>query len=245
MKKINYLFTAILIKSRFAFTRWIILTSFYGITLLLPSLASATNYYIKNTGNDSNTGLSDAQAWKTIAQVNSFIFSPGDSICFLRGNEWRELLRISQSGTDLKRITVTAYGTGAKPIINGADIITGWQETSANIWRVVNPSQVPIRSMVVIDGVLYTHVSTLGELQSANKYYSDITGGYIYVYKTSNPGLGISEISKREYGIRSKMCIEIEYQEYAFLMVGVMVQYKIVQGLIMAIIFLFGEWNHQ
>jgi len=31
-----------------------------------------TNYYVKNGGDNSRTGLSDDQAWETIVKVNDF-----------------------------------------------------------------------------------------------------------------------------------------------------------------------------
>jgi hypothetical protein len=43
-------------------------------------------YYVKSTGSDSNSGLSDALAWKTISKVNSQTFSPGDTILFNCGD---------------------------------------------------------------------------------------------------------------------------------------------------------------
>ena len=43
------------------------------IILLLTSNLFATNYYVKNDGNDNANGLSDATAWKTIAKVNATI----------------------------------------------------------------------------------------------------------------------------------------------------------------------------
>jgi hypothetical protein len=40
-------------------------------------------------GNDSNNGLSETTAWKTIAKVNASRFNPGDQILSVR----REMLR--------------------------------------------------------------------------------------------------------------------------------------------------------
>ena len=57
-------------------------TIFIVILLALSSFASATEYYIRNGGNDLNTGTSDATAWATIEKVNSTFASlkPGDKI---------------------------------------------------------------------------------------------------------------------------------------------------------------------
>ena len=77
-------------------------------------------------GNDANPGTSRAQAWQTIGKVNGETFRPTDRILLKRGEEWREQLTIPSSGIIGKPITFSSYGSGAAPIINGADIITGW-----------------------------------------------------------------------------------------------------------------------
>ena len=73
-------------------------------------------YYIKNTGSDNNTGLSDAQAWKTISKVNAATLLPGDQILFNRGDSWRnESLSVNYSGTSANNIIVSNYGSGSNP----------------------------------------------------------------------------------------------------------------------------------
>lgn len=84
-------------------------------------------YYIKNGGSDSADGLSDANAWATIAKVNGLTFSAGDSILFAKGSIWREQLTVPSSGSSGNPIIFGAYGTGADPIINGSALI-------GNIW---------------------------------------------------------------------------------------------------------------
>jgi len=86
----------------------------------------ATDYYVKNDGDDTKAGTSDALAWKTIAKVNGESFSGDDIIYFKRGDTWREQLTVPDSGTSGHPITFGAYGTGAKPIINGADLLSSW-----------------------------------------------------------------------------------------------------------------------
>ena len=44
------------------------------LMLGFPIKSYSKNYYVKSTGNDNNTGLSDAQAWATIAKVNASLF---------------------------------------------------------------------------------------------------------------------------------------------------------------------------
>jgi len=105
--------------------------------LLLPQAMclGATYYCVDATnGNDNNDGLSLGSAWKTIAKVNSQTFRPGDSVLFKRGEVWRERLIVPSSGKAGAPITFAAYGTGEKPEINGADVITEWSLYKGNIY---------------------------------------------------------------------------------------------------------------
>jgi len=48
-----------------------------------------------------------------------------------KGDEWREMMTVGASGSAAHPITITSYGTGADPIINGSDLITpgtSWSE---------------------------------------------------------------------------------------------------------------------
>jgi parallel beta-helix repeat protein len=165
------------------------------------------NYYVDQvSGNDANTGLSPTAAWKTIAKVNAHTFIPGDNIFFKRGCTWREQLTIGQSGTSDNHIVISAYGTGAKPKINGANVITGWAHRYhqyANIWGTVNPAHTATWQVCVMNGVLCTQVSTLASLTSANEFWINTAPNpdSIYVYSTVDPGTITTEISARDYCI--------------------------------------------
>jgi hypothetical protein len=59
-----------------------------GLLFLLtftPALYAATYYVDATLGKDTNNGLSQTTAWKTIAKVNASRFSPGDQIPFQGG----------------------------------------------------------------------------------------------------------------------------------------------------------------
>ena len=89
-----------------------------------------TNYYVKNGGNNSNTGLSDAQAWETISHVNGFSFSIGDCVFFKCGSIWTGIyIFVDWNGTADNRVIIGAYYddgiigvSGNKPVIDGNDI---------------------------------------------------------------------------------------------------------------------------
>jgi hypothetical protein len=97
-----------------------------------PFFAHAATYYVDSVaGNNANAGTSSASPWQTIAKVNSSTFNPGDSILFKAGDTWREQVVVPSSGASGNPITFGSYGTGALPIINGSNIVTGsWTQTT-------------------------------------------------------------------------------------------------------------------
>lgn len=117
------------------------------LLLIFVSLISTpcfgADYYVKTGGNDSSDGLSDGNAWATVAKVNASTFNPGDNIYFNRGNSWSETMVFPSSGTFGNPITITAYGTGARPIING-------DTTSANSLLTTDKDYLVFRSLNIV-----------------------------------------------------------------------------------------------
>lgn len=127
----------------------------YLITiLLLCSKAFATNYYIDNSGSDANNGLSAGTAWQTVAKVNSFSFSSGDSILFNSNGTWNEALVLKSSGSPGNPIVVSRYGIGNGPIITALQTLGGFVNTSGNLWSATATNSVPYLNTVVIGGIL-------------------------------------------------------------------------------------------
>ena len=93
------------------------------------------NYYISNSGNDSNSGISQATAWATLSKVNNSAFVAGDNVLFKRGDIWREQLIIPSSGTSSNPIIFEAYGAGNDPIISAFDLVTIFIKESTNVWK--------------------------------------------------------------------------------------------------------------
>ena len=78
-------------------------------------------------GNGISQTCSGATApFQHIAEVNALTYAAGDQILFAKGQTWRETLTVPTSGSAGTPITIGTYGTGAKPIIKGSDIITSW-----------------------------------------------------------------------------------------------------------------------
>ena len=116
-----------------------------GILLFfcLLNLGFSTDYYVKNGGDDSKSGLDDTNAWETIAKVNGETFSGDDNIYFNKGDTWRETLIPPSSGTSGHPITFGAYGSGDNPKILGSTYFGDsgdWTSIGGNEWATANNS---------------------------------------------------------------------------------------------------------
>ncbi|MFI7700294.1 carboxypeptidase regulatory-like domain-containing protein [Nonomuraea sp. NPDC049480] len=87
-----------------------------------PAVAAqaGTTYYVDAAGDDSASGLDEAQAWKSLAKVSATTFAPGDRILLRAGQRWTGQLWPKGSGESGAPITVDRYGDGGKPRIDGA-----------------------------------------------------------------------------------------------------------------------------
>jgi hypothetical protein len=156
---------------------------FFFFFLFSTSSLAATYYVDAANGNDLNNGTSQAKPWKTIAKVNASRFYPGDQILFKAGEVCREQLIVPSSGSSGNPITFGAYGTGAKPILSGANIIAGWQAETQYIWKVEGIGVEP--KVLMFDNQLGRKRASLAELTAPFDWcWSSNT---LYVYCTSNP----------------------------------------------------------
>lgn len=86
-------------------------------------------------GDDSNDGLTASTPVQTLAQAQAVLDAQGfTSLALARGSTWTEQLGLwSGEGTALPDgCTVEAYGTGADPIIDATDEITGVWTSQGN-----------------------------------------------------------------------------------------------------------------
>src|SRR5678816_543638 len=176
----------------------------FAFTMMMTAgFAGGKTYFVSNAGSDAANGLSTGTSWQTISKVNSSTFKPGDTILFKRGDTWREQLTVPSSGQAGRPITFGAYGAGAQPIINAANVMGGWTNAGSNQWWIVCPNVTTTRAAVYISGTLYTPVASLAALTSANKYFIDTTPNpdRLYVYSTVDPGTLNPEVSNRDYCI--------------------------------------------
>ena len=79
------------------------------------ALEPGTVYYVDSVnGNDSNSGKSEQNAWKSIDKASSVTYVPGDSILFKAGGYFEGSFTAHGSGTADSPITLGAYGDAAK-----------------------------------------------------------------------------------------------------------------------------------
>ncbi|MEO8768986.1 MAG: T9SS type A sorting domain-containing protein [Ferruginibacter sp.] len=128
--------------------------------LLFTGIANATDYYVSNLGSNSNNGTSATTSWQTLSKVqtvfNNGTIKAGDNIYFKKGDVFSENLLIASiwgysanSGTATQPITLSSYGTGAKPIFQYPAGATNLASQRSIIWLMgVN--------YIVVDGINFT-----------------------------------------------------------------------------------------
>lgn len=92
------------------------------------NLREGRNFYIDSiSGNDDNSGNSVDKPWKSLKKVASSNFVPGDKILIKAGSVFNGIdaeLTFKGSGSKGKNITVSTYGEGARPRLNGEGKLT-------------------------------------------------------------------------------------------------------------------------
>lgn len=143
------------------------------ILLLTTTItATAKTYYVSNAGNDANNGLSTTAAWQTISKVNSSfsVIAAGDTILFRRGDVFYGALVIGKSGSAGRPIVISAFGTGAKPVISGLTDLTGWTSVGNGVY------QAPVAAKSTLNMVTINDVpQALGRYPNADA----TNGGYL------------------------------------------------------------------
>ena len=114
-------------------------TVFFIIFLLAFSGANAINYYLSSSlGNDLlNDGKTSDTPWQTIGKLKTVlnVMMPGDSVFFKTDDTFYGQLTITKSGNSTKNIYFGSYGTGRKPCISATTFVSGWTNSSGNIWE--------------------------------------------------------------------------------------------------------------
>ena len=86
----------------------------------MTTTIAATTYYIDaRCGDDTHCGTTPDSAWRTLAKVNATTFQPGDRILLAAGSAWTGMLHPLGSGQPGMPITISSFGSGPKPVIDG------------------------------------------------------------------------------------------------------------------------------
>jgi uncharacterized repeat protein (TIGR02059 family) len=167
--------------------------------LLLNAIASATNYYVSSSGNDSNNGLSSSTPWKTIAKVNASSFATGDSIFFKRGDVWREQI-VPKSGSISKYLYYGAFGSGAKPLFLGSvqgNSTSDWVNVGTNLWQNSNAA-----FSVDVGNIIFNNEKSCGvkimsqtpAFTTQGQFWYDFVNRRIIMYSVGNPATFYTDI---------------------------------------------------
>jgi len=136
--------------------------------LLIPCwLMGAETYYVKNGGNDSADGKSDANAWASLSKCEASPVANGDTILLKCGSTWAGVrgLRVKYN------LTITSYGSGAQPYLNSANALS--------IGYYVDLNGVSVSNLHV-DGVFST-LAVVSNLTIDNVTVTSSAGNGIYV----------------------------------------------------------------
>ncbi|MFJ9712938.1 carbohydrate binding domain-containing protein [Streptomyces sp. NPDC101234] len=90
--------------------------------LLVPATAAqaaGTTYYVDCSAASNGTGT-QSSPWNAVGSVNSTTFTAGDSILFKAGTTCTGQLTPGGSGASGSNISISSYGSGAKPVIDAA-----------------------------------------------------------------------------------------------------------------------------
>jgi hypothetical protein len=173
-------------------------------TLCWSRAASATTFYVDPShGNDANSGLTEDQAWATLAKVNEHKFAAGDRLLFRAGQRWTGRFIPKGSGTAEAPIVATSYGDGAKPLIaaNGADeaiYIDDVSHWTLQGLAVTNhgSSSAPYRNGIKL------HVAYVPVVQDIHLVDMDVTDVNGDVHSKSAGGIGIEGWDKNGKAVR-------------------------------------------
>ncbi len=133
------------------------------ILLVLHPWAGAAIYYVDALGgDDARSGASPSLAWRTLAHVSSAqvqgMLAPGDRVLFQSGQSFAGALVASASGAVGAPITygsyAGSYGTGAKPVIQGSIVATGWTAVGGGVWECACPGAAAAVNVVTLDGAM-------------------------------------------------------------------------------------------
>lgn len=166
--------------------------------LSILTFANNANYYFSQAGNDATGDGTIAKPYKTVSKFNSLSLQQDDSVFFNRGDVWKEMMSPGGDGILNHHAVITAYGTGAKPVITARDTITGstrdanWTVYSGNIYYMDVTglwNTYATANRLWLDGTEQRMAKTFGVINATDCFYHNKTENRFYLYCASgNPG---------------------------------------------------------
>lgn len=93
---------------------------------LISNLLFAGNHYVSSVNGSTGGTGTQGNPYKNLSQVATL--AAGDTVFLECGSLFRETLTLFSGGTSGARIVITNYGSGAKPVISGADTVQNWTQ---------------------------------------------------------------------------------------------------------------------
>ena len=186
----------------------------------------ATEYFVDSqSGNDSASGTSPENAWKTLDRVNKAKFEPGEVVRFRKDGIWRGRLTC-QSGAEGNPIVYSDYKTGKEVfpprILNSVDLTGGakWVrvgDENSNRWATREGDW---RDLGVTDYVrgfasgkwhIYTEEDAKATYRSAT--FDDLDGARGYTIECEEPGSEPSYLQWTTDGFDVKLggCVALRF----------------------------------
>lgn len=126
-----------MLKTRFAF--------FLALCFCVASAFGQTQFYVSKTGNNANSGLAPAQAWKTIQHAMNV--APPNSVVNIMAGTYKEKLVLNVSGLPGQRITFRNHNTDAVTL-NGGGV------SGQTMLEIVNKNHVTVQGIRITNNQL-------------------------------------------------------------------------------------------
>ena len=148
------------------------------LTFIFLNLSAQTTYYVSLTGNDTNNGLTESTAWRTISYAASSIspLNSGDTVYIKAGDYGNDNVTIEKNyaPTDA-RISFIGYQNVPNDITSFN--FTYGDNVDASVMPLINPND---RNLDVGFNIIDSYSITLKNIQITNSYNG------IYVYNSTS-----------------------------------------------------------
>lgn len=164
------------------------------------ALFSQKIFYLSSKGNDAAAGTTQAAPKKNIVRI-----APGGTYYLNRGDTFYFSINKIDNPLPANKVLITAYGTGAKPVISLYKKIkpASWKTYSGNVWKVslrdtlaytgfMNNTDTNVGFIKVDGNIMGNKLSSIPLLKADWDFFSDSL--FLYVFCSVNPSKKASSI---------------------------------------------------